>query len=116
MFHPSRAGDKPSSKHRATGTFLINKSLRKINTGREFAGSIAFSCEKETVKTITAEKIKWAGTKSEWWGGESGSRRKSRQPERRQKDELEWERKGRSRGIYIRVYICRAAGGRATPS
>lgn len=44
-------------------------------------------------------------------GGESGSRRKSRQPERRQKDELEWERKGRSRGIYIRVYICRARSG-----
>lgn len=50
---------------------------------------------------------------SEWWG-ESGSRRKSRQPERRQKDELEWERKGRSRGIYIRVYICRVRNGRAS--
>lgn len=71
-FHPSRRAI--NRRANTVGTFLINKSLRKINIGREFVGSWyrvlerertnerTNGSEKETVKTITAEKIKRAGT------------------------------------------------------
>lgn len=129
-FHPSRRAI--NRRANTVGTFLINKSLRKINIGREFAGSWyrvlerertnerTNGSEKEMVKTITAEKIKRAGTTRS--GGRegrrngSGSRRKSRQPERRQKDELEWEAEGgvvRAEYIYVCIFAENEASERA---
>ena len=60
VFQPSRC-DKPSSKQPGTGTFLINKSFRKINTARiprVSRSSLRTSAtgKKETVKTITVRK------------------------------------------------------------
>lgn len=128
-FHPSRRAI--NRRANTVGTFLINKSLRKINIGREFVGSWyrvlerertnerTNGSEKETVKTITAEKIKRAGTTRSGEGREEEWKRIAEKIAAAGKKAKGWIRvggggRGRSRGIYIRVYICRERSERAS--